>query len=99
MISKILRLFRRRAPKRSEGDFSSEIESHLQLEAKALQEYHGLSAKEAHNAALRAFGNRTQAQERFHESGRWLPFDHFLQDLRLVLRQLAKTPTWTLPRS
>jgi hypothetical protein len=55
--------------RRKSSEFSAEIEAHLQLEAERLQEQ-GLSAQEAWAAARRAFGNVTQAQERFYESGR-----------------------------
>lgn len=75
-------------------DFSAEIEAHLQLEIERLQES-GLSGEEARAAAHRAFGNVTQAQERFYESGRWLWWDHLLRDARLGLRMLAKSPGCT----
>jgi predicted permease len=81
-------MFRR---KRNASDFSAEIEAHIRLEAERLREQ-GLSEADARAAARRAFGNVTQAQERFHESGRWLWFDHLWQDLRFALRLLRKSP-------
>jgi predicted permease len=81
-------MFRR---KRRQGDFAAEIEAHLELETERLKEQ-GLSEEEARVAARRAFGNITQAQERFYESGRWLWWDHLLQDLRFGLRMLRKNP-------
>jgi len=81
-------MFRR---KRTASDFSTEIEAHIQNESERLQEQ-GLSEDEARDAARRAFGNVMRAEERFYESGRWLWWDHFWQDLRFGLRMLARNP-------
>ena len=81
-------MFRR---KRNASDFNAEIEAHIRLEAERLREQ-GLSAADARAAARRAFGNVTQAQERFYESGRWLWFDYLRQDLRFAFRMLRKSP-------
>src|SRR5690349_5200097 len=81
-------MFRR---KRNASDFNAEIEAHIRLETERLREQ-GLSEADAQAAARRAFGNVTQAQEQFYESGRWLWFDHLWQDLRFALRLLRKSP-------
>ena len=81
-------MFRR---KRKQADFNAEIEAHLKLESERLQEQ-GLGEEQARIAAGRAFGNVTQAQERFYESGRWLWWDHLWQDVRFGLRMLRKNP-------
>jgi len=75
--------------KRKPSDFKAEVEAHLELEAARLQEQ-GLSEEEARNAARRAFGNVTQAEERFYESGRWLVWDHLCQDVRFGWRALGR---------
>src|SRR5262245_33137763 len=77
--------------RRKLDDFASEIESHLELETERLQE-EGLSERDARFAAHRSFGNVTRAQERFYESGRWLWWDHFCQDVRYAARTLRKSP-------
>jgi hypothetical protein len=71
---KVFRLnnFRR---KRKSSDFKTEIKAHLGLEAERLREQ-GLSEEDARAAAHRAFGNVTQVQERFYESGHWLFWDN-----------------------
>ena len=77
--------------KRKVDDFSEEIDAHLQLEFERKRAL-GLSEQEAWAAARRVFGNVTQAKERFYESGRWLWWDHFRQDVRYGMRMLRKSP-------
>lgn len=76
--------------KRRLGDFTAEVEAHIQLEIERLRE-RGMSEQDARAAARRAFGNVMQAEERFYESGRWLWCDHLWQDVRFGLRMLAKS--------
>jgi predicted permease len=84
--------FRRR---RSEQDFSEEIQAHLALEADRLAE-DGLAPADARGAARRSFGNVLAAQERYYESNRWMWLDQLMQDLRYGWRGLVQSPPFLL---
>ncbi|HXY09516.1 MAG TPA: ABC transporter permease [Terriglobales bacterium] len=77
--------------KRKQSDFNAEVEAHLEHESQRFKEQ-GLSEEDARMAARRAFGNVTQAEERFYEFGRCLWWDHLVQDVRFGLRTLRKNP-------
>lgn len=78
--------------KRDGDDFRAEIESHIAHEADRLVSEEGFSPEDALAAARRTFGNVTLAQERFHESTRWVWWDQFLQDVRYAVRSWRARP-------
>jgi len=81
--------------KRSETDFAEEIGAHLELEVDRLRS-EGLSLAEAEAAARRRFGNVVAAEERFHESHRWLWWDQARRDVLYAVRVLSRNPGFTL---
>jgi putative ABC transport system permease protein len=77
--------------RRSQSDFTAEIQAHLEAEADVLRG-RGYSEEEAKTMARRAFGNVRAAEERFYEARRWLAWDSLVRDVRYALRTLRKTP-------
>jgi putative ABC transport system permease protein len=77
--------------RRSTTDFSDEIEAHVALETDRLIA-DGMPPDEAAQAARKAFGNVTRAQERHYEAGRTLWLDHLTQDVRAAARGLRRYP-------
>jgi hypothetical protein len=73
--------------RRTDDDFSDEVQAHLDLETDRLVA-DGWSPDAARDAARRAFGNVTTARERFYEATRWMWFEQFVQDLRYAWRGL-----------
>ena len=79
--------------RRSDDDFSAEVQAHLEHEIARLVE-EGMSPDAARAAARKSFGNVTRAQERFHESTRWVWIEQFVQDLRYAARGMRKSPSF-----
>ena len=81
--------------KRSEKDFTEEIEAHLAIEADEL-ERDGLSRDEAYRRARIEFGSAQAARERFHLRDRVEGFDVLVRDVKFALRQFVKHRAFTL---
>ncbi len=80
--------------KRSESDFSAELQAHLDLEADRLIA-EGFTAAEAYKEALKTFGNVSRSQEHFYESNRFMWTDRLKQDTVYAIRQLVKDKVFT----
>ena len=91
-FSKIQQLFRRHQPV---DDLEEEIRSHLKMEERENLES-GMSREEAHYAAVRRFGNVTIAQEQTREMWRWNSAETVFQDIRFGLRQLRRSPGFSI---
>jgi putative ABC transport system permease protein len=80
--------------RRSDEDFSQEIQAAIALETDRLIAT-GLSRDEARQAALRAFGNVTRAQERYYRSRRVMWLDDLWRDVTYAFRTLFRNPGFT----
>ncbi len=81
-------LLRRR---KTSDDLAEEIRSHLEMEEQENRDS-GMSADQAHYAALRRFGNLTLIEERSREMWSWNAIQWLAQDIRYGLRQLRHSP-------
>jgi predicted permease len=92
LLSRIAALLRIR---HLDADLDEELRAHIDL---AIEENmkRGLSKKQARTEALRSFGGVTQAREAYRTQ-RGLPlFDQLARDLRFGIRQLLRSPGFTL---
>ncbi|HEX4163838.1 MAG TPA: ABC transporter permease [Bryobacteraceae bacterium] len=85
-------IFRRGKPY---DDLSEEIRLHIEERAEQLIR-EGASVEEAQRKARVAFGNRTVLEERSREVWRWPTLESIWADVRFALRQLRKSPSFTI---
>jgi macrolide transport system ATP-binding/permease protein len=80
---------------RSAERLDDEIQFHLEQQI-AENVAAGMNAEEARHAAMRTFGNPTFLKEETRDSWGWVWPEQIIQDLRYALRQLGRTPGFTL---
>ena len=81
--------------KKRYDELSESINEHLAEHVDELME-RGLSREEATWAARRQFGNATRIEEQSREVWQWPRIESILADVKFALRQLAKSPAFTV---
>src|SRR5579863_4500485 len=85
-------LFHRR---QFQAELEEEMRLHLELRAQQHAE-NGLSAEAARRTAYRRFGNPTVLREKSYMTWGWGWLESLVQDVRFAMRQLKKTPGFTI---
>ena len=84
-------LHRRREVRRLDAELSFHLEQQIAENMAA-----GMSREEARYAARRAFGNQTLLREQARETWSWNRVELVLQNMRIGVRTLARTPGFAL---
>ena len=84
-------LHRRREVRRLDAELSFHLEQQIAENMAA-----GMSREEAHYAARRAFGNPTLLGEQTREAWSWNSIEMALQNIRISMRTLARTPGFAI---
>jgi predicted permease len=83
------------AQRRADSAFDEEMSTHLEMLAEKYAG-EGMTTREAARAARRQFGNTTLLKQRQRESRTTMFFANMWRDVRYGVRQLAKTPVFTI---
>ncbi len=89
LCRRLLFLFRRG---QYAADLREEMRLHIDLRARRLADQ---GVADARHAALRQFGNRGLYEDRSSETWGWTMLERILQDFRMGIRSLIKTPGFT----
>jgi putative ABC transport system permease protein len=82
-------------PRSAEREMNREMESHLALLAENFEK-HGMTPKEAREAARRSFGNAEHSREMHREARAVTVLERVFKDVRFGIRGLRRNPVFTI---